>query len=72
MRKPPSPVQWLTRLSGLAAGGPGAVLTGDTARQGGVDELRASLRDAVARAVCRNVSGQEIQSILNEVVEEFR
>ena len=36
------------------------------------DELRASLRDAVARAVCRNVSGQEIQSILNEVVEEFR
>ena len=50
----------------------GAVVSVDVARQRAVDELRASLRDAVARAVCRNVSGQEIQSILNEVVEEFR
>lgn len=50
----------------------GAVVSVDVDRQRAVDELRASLRDAVARAVCRNVSGQEIQSILNEVVEEFR
>ena len=50
----------------------GAVVSVDIDRQRAVDELRASLRDAVARAVCRNVSGQEIQSILNEVVEEFR
>ncbi|MBP5461355.1 MAG: GntR family transcriptional regulator [Lachnospiraceae bacterium] len=50
----------------------GAVVSVDIDRQRAVDELRASLRDAVARAVCRNVSGQEIRSILNEVVEEFR
>ncbi|MBR6018809.1 MAG: GntR family transcriptional regulator [Lachnospiraceae bacterium] len=50
----------------------GAVVSVDVDRQRAVDELRASLRDAVARAVCRNVSGQEIQTILNEVVEEFR
>ena len=50
----------------------GAVVSVDIDRQRAVDELRASLRDAVARAVCRNVSGQEIQAILNEVVEEFR
>ncbi|MBP5410796.1 MAG: GntR family transcriptional regulator [Lachnospiraceae bacterium] len=50
----------------------GAVVSVDIDRQRAIDELRASLRDAVARAVCRNVSGQEIRSILNEVVEEFR
>ena len=50
----------------------GAVVSVDIDRQRAVDELRASLRDAVARAVCRNVSGQEIRSILNEVVEEFQ
>lgn len=50
----------------------GAVVSVDIDRQRAVDELRASLREAVARAVCRNVSGQEIRSILNEVVEEFR
>ena len=50
----------------------GAVVSVDIDRQRAVDELRASLRDAVARAVCRNVTGQEIRSILNEVVEEFR
>ena len=49
----------------------GAVVSVDVNRQRAVDELRASLREAVARAVCRNVSGQEIRSILNEVVEEF-
>ena len=50
----------------------GAVVSVDIDRQRAIDELRASLRDAVARAVCLNVSGQEIRSILNEVVEEFR
>ena len=50
----------------------GAVVSVDIDRQRAIDELRASLRDAVERAVCRNVSGQEIRSILNEVVEEFR
>ena len=50
----------------------GAVVSVDIDRQRAIDELRASLLDAVARAVCRNVSGQEIRSILNEVVEEFR
>ena len=50
----------------------GAVVSVDIDRQRAIDELRASLRDAVARAVCRNVSGQEIRSILNDVVEEFR
>ena len=50
----------------------GAVVAVAIDRQRAIDELRASLRDAVARAVCRNVSGQEIRSILNEVVEEFR
>ncbi|MBO4652568.1 MAG: GntR family transcriptional regulator [Lachnospiraceae bacterium] len=50
----------------------GAVVSVDIDRQRAIDELRASLRDAVARAVCRNVSGQDIRAILNEVVEEFR
>ncbi|MBP5489422.1 MAG: GntR family transcriptional regulator [Lachnospiraceae bacterium] len=49
----------------------GAVVSVDVNRQRAVDELRASLREAVARAVCRNVPAQEIRSILNEVVEEF-
>ena len=37
-----------------------------------VEELRTQLREAVARAVCRNVSETDINAILQEVVEEFR
>ncbi|MBR5712149.1 MAG: GntR family transcriptional regulator [Lachnospiraceae bacterium] len=50
----------------------GAVVSVDSDRRRAVEELRGQLRDAVARAVCRNVSEQDIRAILNEVVEEFR
>ncbi|MBO4766904.1 MAG: GntR family transcriptional regulator, partial [Lachnospiraceae bacterium] len=50
----------------------GAVVCVDIDRQRALDELREQLRDAVAKAVCRNVSAQEIGAVLSEVVEEFR
>ncbi len=50
----------------------GAVVSVDVDRQRAIEELRTQLREAVARAVCRNVSEKEINAILNEVVEEFR
>jgi len=50
----------------------GAVVCVDIDRQRAVKELREQLREAVARAVCRNVSEQDIRGVLNEVVEEFR
>ena len=50
----------------------GAVVSVDVDRQRAIEELRTQLREAVARAVCRNVSEKDINAILNEVVEEFR
>ena len=50
----------------------GAVVCVEIDRQRALDELREQLRDAVAKAVCRNVSAQEIGAVLSEVVEEFR
>ena len=50
----------------------GAVVCVDIDRQRALDELREQLREAVAKAVCRNVSAQEIGAVLSEVVEEFR
>ena len=50
----------------------GAVVSVDVDRQRAIEELRTQLREAVARAVCRNVSEKDIKAILNEVVEEFR
>ena len=50
----------------------GAVVSVDVDRQRAIEELRTQLREAVARAVCRNVSEKDINAILNEVVEGFR
>ena len=50
----------------------GAVVSVDVDGQRAIEELRTQLREAVARAVCRNVSEKDINAILNEVVEEFR
>ena len=50
----------------------GAVVSVDVDRQRAIEELRTQLREAVARAICRNVSEKDINAILNEVVEEFR
>ena len=50
----------------------GAVVSVDVDRQRAIEELRTQLREAVAGAVCRNVSEKDINAILNEVVEEFR
>ena len=50
----------------------GAVVSVDVDRRRAIEELRTQLREAVARAVCRNVSETDINAILQEVVEEFR
>ncbi len=50
----------------------GAVISVESNRARAMEELREQLRDAVAKAVSRNVSEQDIRAILNEVVEEFR
>ena len=49
----------------------GAVIAIDADRISDLEQMRESLRVILARASCRNISGEEVHALIDEIYEEY-